>query len=219
MPLTVPEFREAVRVADTFEGRAALINREVLDRIPHAFEGNEALYTGVRTHLAQALGAEVESVCLVGSGAVGFSLAPRNFTRAFHDESDLDFAVVSEQLFDEVWDKLLLWGHPVRHTVPADAQRWFRRRQDEVFWGWLDPEKLRFGGVTRPSLLNGLVELRLRWFDTFRGLGQAFPETDVATRQVSARLYRSRMHLVHYQANGLLQVRNQLTEDQSHAVS
>ncbi|HTL40770.1 MAG TPA: hypothetical protein VL294_04800 [Pseudolysinimonas sp.] len=212
MTLDAEAFRVAVRNS-THADRMKLIESEVLDRDPFAFSDDMDLYSRLQRHLEKALGAEPGSVALVGSAAVGFSIAPDNFTRPFHEKSDLDFVVVSPQLFDAAWSVLLRWGHPVRHHIPAEAAAWFKARSDEIFWGWLDPEELRFSGVTKPTLLRDLRDLKTAWFSAFRALGKSFPEPVISARPASARLYRSRMHLIHYQANGLGKVASHLKRE------
>lgn len=213
MPLTAAEFRDAVKVCSSHAEMMDLVESQLFDRLPVAFSTEEELFLAVRAHLEKTLGAEPESVGLVGSAALGFSIAPQNFTRDLLPGSDLDFVVISPALFDRYWHVLLRWGHPVRHHVPRDAEKWFNSRKDEIFWGWLDPEKLHFRGVNRPRLLRELRGLQQVWFETFRSLGGIFPGTQVATRPVSARLYRSKMHLLHYQANGLMKTRLRLLKD------
>jgi hypothetical protein len=213
MTLDSAAFRAAITGAQSHADLAALVETQVLDQQPFAFSTDQALYDSVRDHLATRLGADRSTISLVGSGALGYSIAPDNFSRPFHERSDLDFVVISPELFDEVWSVLLRWGHPIRHHVPPEAADWFAARSGEIFWGWLDPEQLRFSGVTRPSLVRNLRRMQNTWWETFRGLGTAFPDTQLTARHANARLYRSRMHLVHYQANGLRKVKRQLEEN------
>jgi hypothetical protein len=214
LPLDANEFRAAVRGSRSHADRMKLIEDEVLDRDPFVFASDMELYSKIRRHLEMSLGAEPESVTLVGSGAVGFSIAPDNFTRPFLPTSDLDFAVVSPKLFDAAWAVLLRWGHPVRHHIPKEAQDWFSARSNEIFWGWLNPPHLRFEGATKPSLLNDLRHLKSNWFSTFKALGTDFPGTEVSGRETTARLYRSRMHLLQYQTSGLNRVWHQLNKEE-----
>ena len=158
------------------------------------------------------LKAKASQVVLVGSGAVGFSVAPHKFPKVFHSESDLDFAVISPSLFDEAWSALLQWGHPIRLRVPLVEREWFEARQSNIFWGWLDPARLKYKSVNRPALLREIRDMSTRWFDTFQGLGLSFPDSEVSRRSVSARLYRSEEHLAQYQIEGLHRLQYALKE-------
>lgn len=206
-------FHDRLKNSTGLEPLKALVSEQVLGFDPVAFESDMELFDRVRAHLAGELSVGAETVRLVGSGATGFSLAPRNYPRAFHPQSDLDFAIVSPELFDSVWNILLTWGHPVRHRVPAGDKEWFGDRQSEVFWGWFQPEYLRYSTVVRPRVLSELRSMRHTWFRTFKELGIHFPGTTVSGREASARLYRSESHLIHYQANGLSKLRNSIRKE------
>jgi hypothetical protein len=194
-------------------GLREFVVREVLHSQPHCFRGKESLYQDVRGYLATGLRAIPSGIYLVGSGSTGFSLAPRNFPARFHDGSDLDFAVVSESLFDQAWTALLDWGHPQRPTVAPQDLGWFEERRTEIFWGWLDPQYMRFKGLLRPSSLEGLRELQHNWFTTFKAIGDEFPGTELASRKSSARLYRTSDHLIRYQVEGLRRLQRRLRRE------
>jgi hypothetical protein len=186
----------------------------VLERtVPHFFAGNEAHFVEVRQHFAQGLDVDAGSVHLVGSGCVGYSIAPDTFPRAFHAGSDLDIAVVSEALFDRVWHTLINWGIPRRHTLGGEELTWFGDRKDEIFWGWIDPKRLKvkFRGLRYGADLRPLRDVKTAWFETFQGITNAFPGADIAGREVSGRLYRTKEHLVHYQAESLRRLKYRLT--------
>jgi len=190
----------------------ALFLSEIRERDPFCFENDLDHFAEVQEHLAMRLKAKASQVVLVGSGAVGFSVAPHKFPKVFHSESDLDFAVISPSLFDEAWSALLQWGHPIRLRVPLVEREWFEARQSNIFWGWLDPARLKYKSVNRPALLREIRDMSTRWFDTFQGLGLSFPDSEVSRRSVSARLYRSEEHLAQYQIEGLHRLQYALKE-------
>lgn len=212
MRLTADEFRVAVTKAVSHQDFVDLVHTQILGEPPTAFDDDPQLYPSVQAHIASRLALPVESVRLVGSGAMGYSIAPNNFARPFHRESDLDFAVVSEEAFDATWDVLLRWAH--HHRVPASNQRWFAERQQDVFWGWMMPEKLRFQGLQRPKIIRTLQTMQAQWFEVFQQLSTDFPGTVLAGRDASARLYRSEGHIVHYQVRGLKHVKRRLEEQE-----
>jgi hypothetical protein len=211
MPIRDDEFAAILQGASKAR-LLELITEHVLNPDPVCFVGQGALYTDIRTHIADQVRAETEDVLLVGSGSLGYTIAPHKFPKKFHAESDLDFAVVSPALFDAAWGSLLEWGHPIRRIVPKPEVQWFEARRANVFWGWMDPANLKFSAINRPTLLANLQELSTDWFDTFQSLGLRFPGTLVAERKTSARLYRSMDHLIAYQYEGLRQLQLALAE-------
>ncbi|PWN02563.1 hypothetical protein DJ010_12655 [Nocardioides silvaticus] len=189
----------------------ALVRELVIDRQqPHCFADDLTVFPMVQEHLASGLKIDPGGVRLVGSGCVGYSVAPDTFPRQFHDGSDLDFAIVSEELFDAAWDTLLTWGHPRRHGLYAHELDWFNRRKDEIFWGWIDVGYLTFPRLKFMRELRPLRDLRFRWFDAFQSVSGAFPSTHLAGRDVGGRLYRTEDQLVHYQAEGLRKLKYRL---------
>ncbi|MDQ3914533.1 MAG: hypothetical protein M3323_04255 [Actinomycetota bacterium] len=178
--------------------------------IPWYFRNADPHFEEFCDHFGSRLGIETDRLCVVGSARVGFAVSPDSFPRPFHPRSDLDVAIVSEELFDAAWLALVKWGHPRRFTLPAGEAEWMKDRQKEIFWGWLRPDVLQFKGLRFPQDLRPLRDVRARWFETFQSVGVSFPGTDLARREVTGRLYRSWDHLIRYQAEGLRRLRYEL---------
>lgn len=203
--------RQSLVTASTDDLRA-LVTSEILGQAPLSFDESPADYDAVREHLAARLSTSAELIHLVGSGSLGYSTAVGRFPREFRIESDLDFAVISPELFDTAWNTLLGWGHVHKPLFPPSDAKWFEQRQREIFWGWFKSEKPRFPGINRPELVREFDRVRLLLFDTFQGVGKAFPRAPVAFHSVNARLYRSEEHLVQYHTEGLRRLRARLLE-------
>ena len=161
---------------------------------------------------APALGVRTAEVLVVGSASTGFSLSPDAYPRAFHDYSDIDVAVVSEELFDTVWKSLLEWGHPRRYRLPELESQWFKDREDDVFWGWITPGRLYFDGLRYKEDLGGARDFRVKWFNFFRSLGTQFPDSPLSSHEVNGRLYRTRAHLLAYHSESLRRLRYRLVK-------
>lgn len=211
MALSAADFRAQLLGADE-AGLKHLIRTEILGRAPFCYAEDLGAYEQLRAHLAERLYTEPARIYLVGSGGAGYSIAPDNFPRPFHDRSDLDFAIVSPKLFDASWMPLLSWGHFHKPAFPEADEKWFVARQREIFWGFFTSQSPRFTGINRPELVNNVRLIRLRVFETFQALGKKFPGTEVAARQSNARLYRSEEHLVQYHLDGLHRLKNGLIE-------
>lgn len=158
-------------------------------------------------HLAEHLGIDESSIRVVGSGRIGFSLNPANFPRRFSDVSDIDVVVVDEGLFDRVWHTMLEWNYPRRFRLYGADRHWQRSRQDDLYWGWFRPDKIRYTGLAFPEILKPLRDLSTQWFNAFRSLS-AYP--DLAAREISGRLYRTEQHAISYHVDGLRKLKAQL---------
>jgi len=112
-----------------------------------------------------------------GSAHLGFSPVPEKLGREFNPEDhDLDFAVISAELFCNWWSELQGAG------LVADVRDKVSR---DLFWGLIDPAKV-----------CDLTVHGSRWLEAFSGI-----QTTEA-RSVSGRLYRSfwSMENIHRQA-------------------
>ena len=76
------------------------------------FEGTPAVwpqefsYIKWRHLVATELGVDPMAVQLVGSARLGYSMNPKKNFRKFHEDSDLDIAVISAELFEKAWGEL-----------------------------------------------------------------------------------------------------------------
>jgi len=165
----------------------------VRDRIfggtPYVFRARPTSADTLYDFIAKQFAISRDSVRIVGSAKIGFSLSPDNFPRRFTPRSDIDVVVVDEKMFDLVWMALLDWHYPRRSSGLARTDSdWARHRRREVYWGWFVPADIHFEGLSFPEALKPVRELRTRWFNVFQGLSM-FPE--FSSRTVSGRLYRT----------------------------
>lgn len=161
----------------------------------------------LRQHISSALQTDPQSILVVGSAKLGFSLNPDSFPRPFTATSDVDVAVIDEALFDQIWTALLKWNYPRRYALMGVDLRWVRDRVNDLYWGWFRPHRLRFEGLLFPEELRPIRDISTSWAGAFRGLARL---REFATRNVSGRLYRTRRHALLYHAEGLRQIRERL---------
>jgi len=93
-------------------------------------------YFALRHEVSDHFRLHPSQVILVGSGKLGFSIAPSKKYRSFSDESDLDVAIVSTDLFQSLWAEVFEYW--------ADGGFWEKSRgfKDYLFRGWLRPDLL-----------------------------------------------------------------------------
>ena len=72
MPTAV-ELRHAIEAAATISG---VVETEILERIPWVFQGDADAFVDWRKSVAREISLRPNSVYLVGSAAVGYSLSP-----------------------------------------------------------------------------------------------------------------------------------------------
>ena len=147
-------------------------------------------YFALKHGISERFELHTSQVILVGSGKLGFSIAPRKRYRHFGDLSDLDVAIVSSELFQAIWVEVFEYWR--------DRRYWERYQQfkDYLFRGWL-----------RPDLLPPSIESSYEWFDFFRKLtasGRYGPY------KISAGIYQSWRHLESYQQTSVIGCRESL---------
>ncbi len=136
-------------------------------------------YAVLRSEIADHFNVHPNDVLVVGSAKLGFSIAPHKRYNHFHDGSDIDIAIVSSLLFDNIWEQAFSYA--------SGGAYWPKKEQFVrfLFQGWIRPDKL-------PS------ELANAWFEYFRVLtctGNHGPY------KISGGLYKSFRFLETYQCD------------------
>ena len=209
-PLTVEEFKSLLGTKSAED----VVQDVVFEREPHVFRDEPDSLQLLREHVIERLKVFAPSLAatdcqLVGSAQTGFSLAPDSFPNSFSEESDIDVAIVSAELFDKIWLTILRWNYayPRRHQLEPPNQAWVRARRHDIYWGWFRPDEMKWTGLWRKSKLTAVQEVRAAWFNTFRELGLY---REFAGRDVHGRLYRTWEHAVEYHADGVRKIAKSL---------
>ncbi|MEI2362237.1 hypothetical protein [Priestia megaterium] len=64
-------------------------------------------YDSMKRFIASELGLHFNNIAIFGSAKIGFSLNPQKDFREFNAKSDIDLAIVSEELFHKFWKSYL----------------------------------------------------------------------------------------------------------------
>ena len=202
--LTVEEFKKVLLE----EPLDKVVEDVVFRGDAYAFRDCPEALQRLRQHVSASFPVAPDNIVVVGSAKMGFSLSPDAFPRQFSDASDIDVLVVDERLFDKAWQTLLKWNYPRRLAWGERPERkWIRSRQADVYWGWFQPDRIQFNGLSFSKDLAPLRDLSTQWFNAFHSLSryQAF-----AQKEVSGWLYRSWRHALLYHVEGLRQIKKSL---------
>jgi hypothetical protein len=179
---------------------AEIVEEHMVRGIPFAFQENAEAYNLLLGTLSAELHLNPESITMVGSGRIGFSLSPDSFGVPFSSESDLDMLVVSEELFDKAWFDMLKLGRKYP-GLELKVRRWVdAHRVNNIYWGFIQPEKL-----------PGVVQIAAEWFRAFRGLSR---HAEFAHREISGRLYRTWDHVQVHQLHTLRKIQRARASEQ-----
>ena len=142
-------------------------------------------YFDLKTEVSNRFRLHPSEVVVVGSSKLGFSIANDKRYRHFGDESDIDIAIVSGALFEQIWIEVFEYRN--------EGAFWPEERafKDYLFRGWVRPDKL-------PPAAR--FEFRKEWWDFFRGLEQ---RGSYGLYKIRAGIYKSWYFLENYQSVGV----------------
>ncbi len=145
----------------------------------------ESQYFDLKEVIADYYHLHPSQVMIVGSGKLGFSIVDKPHKskkryRPFDDDSDLDIAIVSQELFDKIWKEVYLFNRK--------GSFWKNKKKfmSYLFEGWIRPDKL-------PP--DEDFEIASKWWDFFQMLTNS---GDFGPYQVRAGLYKDWEYLESY---------------------
>jgi len=118
--------------------------------VPYAFSNVPYLYERIRSYLADKLYVFPKNIFIIGSGKIGTSLAPKDFPRKFNSkESDLDFTITDNKLFDKLCKDFLDWKEDYENEKckPKENQKKYwsynvKRVPNNIKRGFIDIHKI-----------------------------------------------------------------------------
>jgi len=114
--------------------KIVLVQKHVIHGDCYTLDTNA--YFDLKREVACRFDLNPNEIILVGSGKLGFSIAPHKRYRPFSDTSDLDVAVVSPALFNRAWQEVFEF---------VNDGGWFQQEkefQKYLLRGWIRPDKL-----------------------------------------------------------------------------
>lgn len=102
--------------------RLGVIRLWITEGIPYAFKDHPLLYEEIRAFIAKGVSVHTKEVTLVGSARIGYSLSEKEWGRKFNNNSDLDFTIVSNDLYKRTVQDFQKWANDLesRRIAPKD---------------------------------------------------------------------------------------------------
>ena len=131
--------------------RRRFIRLWLTEGIPFAFRNAPMLYEIVRSWLASQFETHPKLITIIGSARIGYSLAPYpQYGRPFGDGSDLDFVIISENVFCGLSDTFYKWKaevdmgsvHPKGETQQKYWEDNLNRLPKNIIKGFVDAHKI-----------------------------------------------------------------------------
>jgi hypothetical protein len=167
---------------------------------PVIFKGDEDTYYNFRKRIADNFDISFHEVFITGSAKLGFS--PHK-NKIFDYDSDIDIALISSQLYDQIMNSIHDYQMNLRENRKAVSQRELDRYHKFLEYGAM--------GWMRPDLLPysfQVEELKQKWFDFFQSISHG--KSEVGNYKVTAGAFKSYSHLERYTLSGLRSLRTKL---------
>lgn len=102
--------------------RLGVIRLWITEGIPYAFKDYPLLYEEIRAFIAKGVSVHTKEVTLVGSARIGYSLSEKEWGRKFNNNSDLDFTIISNDLYERIVQDFQKWTRDLesRRITPKD---------------------------------------------------------------------------------------------------
>lgn len=142
----------------------------------HIFSNEKEKYFLLKEKIANYFNIHPNEVLMIGSGKLGFSIAPGQDWKHFNIDSDIDIAIISEKAFNFYWSGLLDFNIDIQRRTFKEEKR-YRKFLKYFFKGWIRPDLFSFD-------FSGKSE----WFDFFKDLSAYFFE--FGEHKISAGLYK-----------------------------
>jgi len=105
------------------EELTSFLRQWVAEGIPFAFRECPLVYECLRSWMGYRLRVEPRNITVIGSARLGCSLSREpKFGGPYGDQSDLDFAIISDRLFENVVADFELWKSKIQRKERAVCQ-------------------------------------------------------------------------------------------------
>ena len=141
--------------------------------------------------LNDKLGVAYHNVLMVGSGKIGYSLNPFKKFKAFDEDSDIDIAIISIKMFNELWAKIRL--------ASTEEHIFYNSITSSIFRGFINEKHF-----------SNIAFARQYWNNQILDLNRCIQEDVGIQHQINYRIYRSWEDLEDYHINGINALKNNI---------
>lgn len=191
--MTKDRFDELLMKCQNDEDILDFARKSIIHGIPHVFDGREDEFFDFRNRISKHFAVDYFQVYIVGSGKLGFSYLKGT---EFSYDSDIDVAIVSEELYDRYLKYIRKFQYDLERSKERLVEQEYRhyiRFLKYMAKGWMRPDLL-------PIKIDG-IDLKSDWFDFFKGI--SYDKSEVGNYKVSAGVYKNYNYLEYYAVNSL----------------
>ena len=171
------------------------VSARLFDATP-AVWSTDVQYVRWRHEVAKRLDVDPTGVQLVGSARLGYSLSPQKNFKLFDDQSDLDIAIISHDIFDAAWLEL-------RKMIGSRVELTSQKRY---------LHKLVFEECIALDIVLPHLSFGERWSFVRDEIAELLGDK-LNNREINYRLYRNHRSLREYQLVGVSHARDRAIEE------
>lgn len=168
----------------------------IIERIPFVFNNNLKNYIDWKEKLSTLIGVDSKAIVFTGSSSVGFSLNPKKNFSAFHQDSDIDVAIISNHYFDAAWYFLRQLGPQYHRFKPTIRNAINEHRVRFIYHGTIATDRL-----------IQILPFGIEWVNAMNEMKGLEPTID---REINFRIYKDFEALKSYQNIGIMIAKDQL---------
>ena len=178
---------------DVLNNHVHIVHKHILSGIPFYFREDIDKYIELKKEISSFFKVNLSEIILVGSARLGFSIAPGKRFNKFNLASDIDVAVISNDIFNLFWNELFRWYD--KYTS------WNTKKQKDEFCNYL------FQGWVRPDKMPNEFPLKKEWNKFFNELTS---DRLFGVNSIKVGLYKSWDHLEAYHEQNVKNIRNEI---------
>ena len=177
-----------------YEDYLRVVRKYIIHGTPYVFENNESEYYEFRSIIAKKWNIGFHEVFILGSGKLGYSYH-KNST--FSLESDIDVAIVNEQLFEDFYMRIRDFQYLKQKGLVSLTQ--YEEKNYNLFLqymikGWMRPDKL-------PVQISGRLS-KDEWFSFFKSI--SYNNNPAGNYKISAGLFKNFNYMECYYVNSIM---------------
>lgn len=186
--MKLDDFLGIIKATKTDEELLDLCRKQILHGTPHIFKNKDEEFYEFRKRIGSKFNIPFYEIYITGSAKLGFS--PRK-EKVFDYDSDIDVAIVSPSLYEEIMMRISEYQMQVRKnrtTITTKELDMYHTFLEYVALGWIRPDKL--------PISFQMGSIKTDWFNFFRSISNG--KSEVGNYQVSAGIFKSYGHLERY---------------------
>ncbi len=191
--MDLDSFFRALSEISSDEEMLDFCRKYILHGTPRVFESKDEEFYEFRKRIGDRFNISFYEIYITGSAKLGFSPFKR---KEFDYDSDVDVALVSPRLFEEVMFGIADYQMQFRKNravVREKELKMYHEFLEYVALGWIRPDKLPVSFQMRAFKDN--------WFEFFRSISNG--KSEIGNYQVNAGVFKSYNHLERYTLSGI----------------